>query len=268
MQNLFRVIAIGSLAFGLAACGGGESPPTGTDAEPAAGTEGGAEAPAAPEGASAVDPATAGSISGKVTFSGSAPANEAIDMAGEADCASQYTSEPSQETYVVGGDGSLGNAFVYIKDGLGDMAFPAPSEPVVLDQKGCRYHPHVMGVQVGQPLQIVNSDPVGHNIHPVPKENRGFNLSQPKQDMKSEKTFTQPEVMIPVGCDVHNWMNAWIGVLDHPYFAVTGADGSFALENVPPGSYTLAAWHEKLGEQTAQVTVDASGKATADFAFK
>jgi plastocyanin len=255
------------LALGLVACGGG-----GGGDEAAAPEGGAAEQPADSGGETAaespVDPATAGSISGKVTFTGTAPENEPIDMEGEPDCAAAYTEPPTAETYVVGPGGELANAFVYVKEGLGEMAFPAPTTPVTLDQSGCRYHPHVLGVQVGQPLEIVNSDPVGHNIHPVPAENRGFNLSQPKQGMTSEKTFTQPEVMIPVGCDVHNWMSAWIGVLNHPYFAVTGEDGSFELPNLPPGTYTIAAWHEDLGEQTQEVTVEASGAATADLTFQ
>ncbi len=271
MKDFTRLALICALALGLVACGGGgggggddaAAPDTG-GAEQPAGDSGGGE----PAAESPVDPATAGSIAGKVTFTGTAPANEPIDMEGEPDCASQYPDGATQETYVVGPGGELANAFVYVKEGLGDMTFPVPTTPVTLDQHGCRYHPHVLGVQVGQPLEIVNSDPVGHNIHPVPAENRGFNLSQPKEGMKSEKTFTQPEVMIPVGCDVHNWMNAWIGVLDHPYFAVTGEDGSFELPNLPPGTYTLAVWHSELGEKTQEVTVDASGAVTADFTYQ
>lgn len=256
------------LLLGLAACGGGTesgTTPAGEAAESGAGEE--AAPPAGEVAESPVDPATAGTVSGKVSFSGTPPENEPIDMSGEPDCAAQYADSPAQETVLVNSDGTLQNAFVYVKSGLGDLTFPVPSEPVVLDQSGCRYHPHVLGIQVGQPLEIVNSDPVLHNIHPQPTENRAFNVSQPTQGMKSTKTFTKPEVMIPVGCDVHDWMSAHIGVLEHPYFAVTGEDGSFSLPNLPPGDYTLVVWHEQFGEQEEQVTVGPSETKTADFSY-
>jgi hypothetical protein len=143
-----------------------------------------------------------------------------------------------------------------------------PSEPVVLDQKNCRYEPHILGVQTDQTIVIRNSDPFLHNIHPVPENNRGFNVGQPTQGMETERTFSSPEIMIPVGCDVHGWMSAYIGVLDHPYFAVTGSDGSFQIPNLPPGEYTIEAWHETFGVKEMKVTVDEGGTATADFTFE
>ena len=147
----------------------------------------------------------------------------------------------------------------------------APTTAFVFDQKGCHYSPHVFGVQVGQPIEIVNSDATLHNIHAMPKTNKEFNTAQPIQGMKTSHTFEAKEesVVIPFKCDVHGWMNAFVGVLDHPYFAVTKNDGTFSIPNLPPGKYTLAAWHEKLGTQTLEVTVAAKeSKSDANFTFK
>jgi plastocyanin len=171
---------------------------------------------------------------------------------------------------MVGGGGELQNVFVYVKDGLGDRTFTAPTGPVVLDQKGCRYHPHVFGIMVGQPMQILNSDPTLHNIHATPAagQNAEFNTGQPIQGMKTDHTFTKKEVMVPFKCDVHSWMNAYVGVLDHPYFATTGGDGAFALNKLPPGTYTIEAWHEKLGTQTQSVTIGPKESKEITFTFK
>jgi plastocyanin len=159
--------------------------------------------------------------------------------------------------------------FVYIKDGLGNKyLFDTPTEPVDLDQKGCMYHPHVVGVRVGQPLRVINSDQTMHNVHGMPQTNREFNKSQPITGQKDSFTFTAPEVMIPFKCDVHGWMNAYVGVVNHPYFAVTGHGGTFALRSVPPGTYTVEAWHEKLGRQQKSVTVGEKEKKEIVFTFK
>ena len=167
---------------------------------------------------------------------------------------------------MVGADGkSLGNVLVYVKDGLGNYVFDVPTEVAHLDQKNCRYTPHVFAVRVGQPLEILNSDPTLHNIHATPKANTEFNNGQPIQGMKMNHTFTAKEVMVPFKCDVHGWMNAYGAVLDHPYFAVTGTDGSFSLKSVPPGTYTIEAWHEKLGATTQSVTI--GDKETKDITF-
>jgi hypothetical protein len=138
----------------------------------------------------------------------------------------------------------------------------------MIDQKGCQYLPHVQGVMVGQKVKIVNSDPTLHNIHAHAKANPEFNQGQPFQGMEMEKVFDKVEVMIPFRCDVHPWMASYMGVLDHPFFAVSKADGSFEIPNLPPGSYTLEAWHESLGTQTADVTVAAGAPADANFSFK
>jgi plastocyanin len=214
-----------------------------------------------------VDAATAGSISGRVTFAGSPPALPALRMDSDPNCVQQGGAAPD-ESVVVGANGALENVFVYVKDGLGTLRFPIPATAVVLDQKGCRYVPHVLGAQVGQTVEILNSDPTLHNIHAVPMSNREFNTGQPIPGMKHTHRFTAREVMVPFKCDVHPWMRAYIGVLDHPFFAVTNADGSFELKGLPPGSYTVEAWHETLGTQTQMVTIGAKEAGTVAFSFK
>ena len=195
-----------------------------------------------------------------------APKNAAIKMNADPKCLTFNKTPQFQETYEVGSDGkSLANVFVYVKDGLGNYVYDTPTEPAKIDQQDCRYHPHVFGMRVGQPLEIVNSDPTLHNIHAMPKGNSEFNTGQPIQGMKTTHTFNKPEVMVPFKCDVHGWMNAYVGVLDHPYFAVTDKDGKFELKTLPPGTYTIEAWHEKLGTQEQKVTI--GEKETKDITF-
>jgi len=241
------------VAAGLFACGGGNGD-VAADGEPADGE------PAAP----AVDPAEAATISGMIHFEGEPPAPEPIDMSEEPACAEKYDTEPVKEP-VVASDGRLANVFVYVKAGLPDRDWPV-GETVVLDQEGCRYVPHVLALQTGQTLAIENSDGILHNINTTPEVNRGFNISQPVE-MTTEREFGQPEVMIPVKCDVHGWMEAYIGVQDHPYMAVSGPDGSFTIENLPPGTYTIETWHEVYGVQTAEVTVAARETGEAMFTY-
>jgi hypothetical protein len=168
---------------------------------------------------------------------------------------------------VVNANGTLANVFVYVKSGLpASYKAPAPAGPVTLDQDGCRYHPHVLGIMVGQTLAIKNSDGILHNIKAKGTKNRPFNISQPAV-MTSERTFTAPEVTVPLECNVHGWMHAWLGVLPHPFFSVTGSDGSFTIKGLPPGTYTVEAWQEKYGTQSATVTVAGSETKTADFSF-
>jgi hypothetical protein len=251
-MNGLMVMLVGS-AF---ACGGGEG-----GGEPAAETAAEAE-PAAP----AVDPATAATINGMVTFEGTPAANAVIDMSEEPACADVYTSAPPMTEEVVTADGGLANVFVYVKEGL-DGSFGTPAEPVEIDQQGCRYRPHVVGIQTGQPLLIKNSDPLLHNINTQPTTNRGFNISQPQANMESTREFSRAEVMIPVKCDVHGWMGAYLGVVDHPYFNVSDSGGSFTLASLPPGTYVVEAWHEVYGTVTQEVTVGAAETAEITFAF-
>jgi plastocyanin len=210
-----------------------------------------------------VDAATAGSITGIITYTGAAPKLKPLDMTQDPGCPS--SPQPS-EAVVLSGN-KLANVFVYVKEGLPAGTFAVPTEPVTLDQKGCRYNPHVLGIMVGQPLKITNTDSANHNIHDMPNSNQPFNESQTPTDKPITKTFSKPEVMIPVQCNQHPWMRAYIGVLTHPYFAVSATDGTFAIKNLPPGDYTLAAVHEKFGEQTMKVTVGPKATAKAAFGF-
>ena len=245
--------AVFLLAILAAACGGGNN-------------EQAAAPPDAPA-TSPVDAATAGNVSGRVTFAGTAPKPAVIRMESDPNCVQQGAAT-TDEGVVVGEGGALQNTFVYVKDGLGDLRFPIPSNTVVLDQKGCRYTPHVLGVQVGQSVEVLNSDPTLHNVHAVPASNQEFNTGQPLPGMKHQHRFSTREVMVPFKCDVHPWMRAYVGVLDHPYFAVTGADGSFELKGLPPGTYTIEAWHETLGTQTQTVTIAAQETGNVAFEFK
>ena len=228
-------------------------------------------APAAVEPAPASASATAtagGTISGKIKFTGTAPRNPAIDMSEEATCKAKYPTAPTEENVVAGPANALANVFVYVSAGVpAGQTFTAPATPVVLDQNGCRYHPHVFGVMVGQSVEIRNSDAVLHNIKAVAKKNRPFNVSQPSAGMKTTRTFTAPEVMVNLQCNVHGWMHAWVGVRPDPFFAVSGADGSFSITGLPPGTYTIEAWHEKFGTQTATVTIAGTETKTANLTF-
>jgi plastocyanin len=222
------------------------------------------EAPPPPAAvANPVDPATAGAVTGVVKFEGTPPAREPISMDSDPYCQQQPGN--TTEAVVVGEGSGLQNVFVYVKDGLGSRVFPVPSTPVVLDQKGCRYSPHVLGIQVGQTLELASSDNTLHNIHAVPEQNREFNKALQLAGLKHTHTFSTKEVMVPFKCDVHKWMNAYVGVLDHPFYAVTTGDGRFELKGLPPGTYTVEAWHEKLGTQTQTVTI--AEKQTSDLAF-
>ena len=227
--------------------------------------------PAAPAGepAAAAPSQSGGTITGKIKFTGTAPRNAAIDMSEEAACKAKYkTTPPAEETVVAGAANALANVFVYIREGLPASAkYQAPAAPVVLDQDGCRYQPHVLGIMVGQGLEIRNSDPVLHNIKAVAKKNRPFNVSQPTAGMKTVRTFSAPEVMVNLECNVHGWMKAYVGVRPDPFYAVSGPDGSFTIKGLPPGTYTLEAWHERFGTQTATVTVTGTESKTANFTF-
>lgn len=217
----------------------------------------------------AADPATAASLSGQVTFDGRLPAAEVIRMDGDPKCAALAQGNERRTEFIVSNDGkTLANVFVYVKDGLAPRLYSIPTEPVVFDQQKCQYVPRVVGVQVGQPLEIRNSDPLLHNVRAEGAINQPFDLGQPLQGIKTTRTFTTREVMIPVKCQVHAWMRGYIGVLEHPYFAVTDANGRYSIPQLPPGTYTIEAWHEQLGTRTQQVTVAAKDAKTADFIFK
>jgi plastocyanin len=208
----------------------------------------------------------AGDVTGKVAFEGTPPKSLPLRMDADKVCKAAHKTPVRGEEVVVNANNTLKNVLVYVKGGLGNKKFDPPSKKLEFDQEGCMYKPHVLGIQTGQELEVVNSDPTLHNVHSLSKENPPFNVAQPKQGMRLTKKFDKPEVF-KVKCEVHTWMSAYIGVFSHPFFAVTGDDGSFTLSKLPPGEYTIEAWHEKYGTQTAKVKVDAAGKATADFKF-
>lgn len=215
-----------------------------------------------------VDPATAGVIAGKILFTGKAAPPKKIDMTEDPQCNKLHASPVVDRAVAVNKNGTLANVFVYIKGGLEGKKFAPPTFAAVIDQRGCWFEPRVLGIQTGQELEVTNSDPVTHNIHPRAHVNREWNQSQAEGSAPLERRFAWPEIMIRVKCNIHNWMHAWIGVVSNPYFAVTGSDGNFELKNVPPGEYTIGAWQEELGEQEQHVTVALSGKAEIAFTFK
>ena len=249
--KLFALLPV-CVALLLAGCGGGG------DADSTA--SGAAEPP--PAEASA--PIGSAVISGTAMFEGDAPSPSRLRL--DADCSALHEGPVMSENVVIN-DGKLANVFVYVKEGLGERTFAPPAEPVVIDQQGCIYHPHVFGIQVGQTLKILNSDPFLHNINAQAEVNRPFNFGMPKQGDERERSFRVPEVMVHIKCDVHPWMSAYAGVVAHPFFAVSGEDGSFSIEGLPAGEYVLEAWHEEFGTMTQTVTVTDGGAATADFTF-
>jgi len=256
MFRSFKVLAVVGALVAVGACGADSS----KSQKPSS--------PAAAPDAKKVDTATAATITGKVVLDGTAPAPVVIKTASDPTCAEANKGDLKTESYVVD-NGALENVFVYLKDGLGNkFIFDTPTAPVVLDQRGCHYIPHVLGVRVGQPLQIVNSDNTMHNVHGMPQTNREFNFGQPVAGIKQDVTFTAPEVLIPFKCDVHSWMNAYIGVVDNPYFAVTANGGKFELKSIPPGTYTIEAVNEKLGRQSQQVTLGDKDSKEITFTFK
>ncbi len=233
---------------------------------PACGGSAPEEAPPAPVPvANPVSPDTAGSISGAIRLQGIPPPAETVAMKSDPYCVDN--GGMPTPAYLTGPGGALQNVFVYVKDGLGNLQFPVPSTPVLLDQKGCVYAPHVFGIQVGQNLEILNSDSTLHNVHAIPGNNREFNRAQGEAGIRHTHVFSTREVMVPFKCNVHNWMTAYVGVLDHPFYAVTGADGAFRLEGLPPGTYTIEAWHEKLGTETQTVTIGAREARDVAFTF-
>ena len=213
------------------------------------------------------DGSSAGSVVGRVRFEGQPPRSIRISMSADPSCAKLHPGSALSEDFVMGSDGTLGNVVVFISDGLGNRSFDVPAEPAVFEQKGCMYQPHVIAVQANQHIRVVNSDSTIHNIHPVPANNREWNKAEPAGSTL-EETFAREEIAIPVKCNVHPWMRSYIAVFKHPFYAVTGKDGSFDLRNLPPGEYTVKAWHEKLGTMTEQITVAPGEAKSVDFVFK
>jgi len=251
----FTLAALFALVV-LVGCGGKQES---TAEQPAA------QPAAAPPAAAAtpIDPATAASISGTAKLDGEAPKAVKIDMSQDPACKGTNMTEQ-----VVASGGKLSNVFVYVKEGLGNRTFDIPKDAITLEQSGCKYHPHVLGVMAGQDIKIVNSDPTTHNIHPQPKDNREWNESQPPQTAPLDKNFAREEIMLPVKCNQHPWMKMYINVTKSPFYAVTDASGKYEIKGLPPGDYTIAFVQEKLGEQDVKVTLAAKDSKTVDATFK
>jgi plastocyanin len=235
-------------------------------AAPTATAEGGADAAATPAAAAPAVVADAATIAGLVKFEGAAPKMPTLQMGADPFCQSQHPTPALDEEVMVGAGGELANVIVYVENA---PAGPTPTTPALLDQRGCKYIPHVSAVQVGQIVQIKNSDSTLHNVHAMPNVNGQFNEGQPVQNMVSEKKFDKVEMKpFRIKCDVHGWMKSYMAVLPHSYHNVSQPNGTFSISNLPPGNYTLVAWHEKFGEQKQQVTVGAKEQKQVQFTFK
>lgn len=210
----------------------------------------------------------ASSITGTVTFAGKAPTLRPLAMDAEPVCLKKHPGPVPSEMLALGSGNTMGNIMVWVSKGLpAGKTWPAPKTPVTLDQNGCLYKPHVMGIMVGQPYKILNSDGIPHNVHTLPKINKQFNRAMPATLKEVTTTFDKPEGLFQIKCDVHPWMTAYIGVFNHPFYSVTATDGKYTISGLDPGTYEITAWHERLGTQTASVTVAANDKKTQDFKF-
>ena len=210
----------------------------------------------------------ASTITGTVTFDGKAPALRPLTMNADPACAKKHSGPVPNEMLVLGNGNTMGNIMVWVSKGLpAGKSFPAPKTPAVLDQKGCQYVPHVMGIMVGQSYKILNSDGILHNVHTLPKINRGFNKPMPATMKETTTEFDKPESTFLIKCDVHPWMTAYVSVFTHPFFSVTKPDGKFTISGLDAGTYEITAWHERLGTQTASVTVSGSDTKTQNFKF-
>ena len=258
---LFTLVLIAMLVVG---CSGGSDSDGTSETTPAAPSE----SPAAPAPTQA-EPAVGGSatLTGTIVYEGAVPKLPTLRMDADPGCAKKHGEPVKSESLVLGEGNTLANVFVWVKGGVPQGAWPVPSEPIVLNQQGCQYKPHVLGLMVGQPLKVLNSDELLHNIHSLPKLNSSFNRAMPATVTEAEYSFTKEEVLFKIKCDVHPWMNAWLGVVSHPFFAVSGTDGKFAIEGLPAGTYEIEAWHEKMDARTASVTLGDGEAGMVDFSF-
>ncbi len=259
---LFVQVLIVMLAVG---CGGGADSSGRSGTSPAASSEAASAEPAPAQAA----PTVAGSASlvGTVVYEGAVPKLPTLKMNADPACAKKHDGPVNSEALVLGENNALANVFVWVKSGVPQGAWPVPSEPLVLDQRGCRYSPHVSGLMVDQKLKVLNSDQLLHNIHSLPKINSSFNRAMPASVTEAEYSFSKQEVLFKIKCDVHPWMNAWIGVVSHPFFAVTGSDGKFTIAGLPAGTYEVEAWHEKMAARTVSITLADGEAGSADFSF-
>lgn len=249
IQRVWLFIFITACSLLSSACGGGDSTKPTRQPTP-------------------LDLSTTGTISGVVQFAGAVPEQSVAQLSGWSECAVQHSAGNPKAGDVLVSDGKLQNAMVYIKDGLGDRVFALPTTPAVLDQQGCLFLPRILGVQTDQDVKMLNSDPLAHNVHGLPQHSSSWNFSLGVKGASRTISIPKQEAMIEVKCDIHPWMRAYIGVFDHPYFMLSGADGRFTLKNVPPGEYTLEAWHERFGAQSQKVTVGEKETKEIVFTFK
>lgn len=215
----------------------------------------------------APDAGSGAAVVGHVKFQGQLPQPTKLSMNADPSCAKLHPGPTVSQDFLTGNDNTLGNVIVFISEGLGNRTFDVPAESVTFEQKGCVYEPHVVALRANQKVKMVNSDNTTHNVHPIPANNREWNKAEPA-GTSMEESFPREEIAIPVKCNVHPWMKSYIAVFKHPFFAVTSKDGSFRLPNLPPGEYTVEAWHEKLGTMTQKITVAAGENKTVDFTFK
>ena len=259
MKDKFVHFALAAIvAVAMIGCGGNKS--NESSEQPAA--------TSAPSGGATVDASTAGSITGTVTLDGKAPAERPINMSAEPYCQKAHSTPVVPPEVVTGEGGALANVVVYVKDDMSKYTFPSPSASVPLDQQGCMYDPHVIALMAGQTLEVKNNDQTTHNIHPMPKDNREWNKSQPPGAAPIDDSFARSELAIPVKCNVHPWMKSYIFVFKNPYYAVTKKDGKFTIDNLPPGTYTVEAWQEKYGTTSQSVTIGPKESKTVSFTFK
>jgi len=258
---LLLITLVGSVSLIAVGCSGEpESSPKPGAASPSA-------ADSAAQTAAATPAAASGSVVGVARFVGEAPAPRSVRMAADPYCAGAHADGAKSRAVVVAADGGLAGVFVYVKSGVSG-SFTPPTTPALINQQGCQYSPKLVGVQTGQPLEIANADDTLHNVHALPQNSRGFNLAMPRAGMKSTKKFSKPEVLVRIKCDVHPWMEAFVGVVDHPFFAVTGADGQFSIKGLAPGSYEIEAVHPKLGRRSQSVTISAKQQESVSFSFE
>jgi plastocyanin len=257
MKTKFFNLALAAvIAVAIAGCGGKEK--TETNEQPVASSN----------ATKVVDSSTAGSVTGTVTLDGKPTPAKPINMSAEPYCQKAHPSPVVPPEVIVSDKGDLANVVVYVKDGLGEYTFEPPKTSVALDQQGCMYDPHIIALMTGQTFEVKNDDQTTHNIHPMPKDNREWNKSQPPGATPIDETFGRAEVAIPVKCNVHPWMKSYIFVFKNPYYAITAKDGKFELKNLPPGTYTIEAWHEKYGVSDQTVTIGAKESKPLTFTFK
>jgi hypothetical protein len=215
----------------------------------------------------AAAPAAAGPLSGSVRFEGTPPDRPTIYMTADPACDKVSPKGRPSDVLVIDQAGGIANVIVYVKSGLEEQAWPAPTDRPKIDQRGCVYTPHVIGVRVDQEIEISSADPTLHNVNARTSQNAPFNVALPGADQKIHRSFNKPEVAVKLKCDIHPWMSAYVGVFDHPFFAVTGADGRYVLPSLPGGQYVIEAWHESLGTRSVKIEVDDKDPASLDFSF-